>query len=1656
MTPGARALAGAKRATRALALAALALVPAAPPAGAQVIRAFTPRWSANQPGDITLVGNTIMTCSGGNSGANSCPNGRNGTGNNVNNNNFTMVYVDVDGDATTFSSSSADLALPPGATVLWAGLYWGGYSNNAARNTVRLQTPVAGYTTLTAAQTDANGSVYKCFADVTTLVRAGMGGTYRAANVYSTSGQSNRHGGWSLVVAYGLATDPPRNLVVFDGYALVSGTTTVNINVSGFVTPPAGVVNTTLGVVAWEGDLGYTGDGFRLNGTTLSDAVNPGTNFFNSSITQLGARFTAKNPDYVNQYGFDADLVNADGILPNGATSATITLTTNGDTYYPGVVAFSTELYAPLFDAANFTKTVTDVNGGTVQPGDVLEYTLTMRNAGQDDALACVMRDTLPANATYVPGSLQIASGPNAGAKTDGSGDDQMEYLAASRSVIARIGAGANAVAGGQMGIGVSSSVRFRVTVNAPAPSGSVVSNQGWLSFTGAQSGVTFASQSDGDAATGGLQPTDVTVTAARIMGTVFEDANYGGGAGRSLAASGGTGRPGARVELYGATGAFLQSVPAGAGGLYTFDGWPAGDYTVRVVNASVRSARPGAVAGLLPVQTFRTTATTGAAVAVTDRVGGENPAIADADSNTTSATLASLATAAATPQSIASVTLAAADIGGVDFGYNFDTIVSTRDAGQGTLRQFILNANALGNAGLAQAGLAPGAETSVFMIPDGLAHPGLRAGLANQLTSGVARIAPVTPLPALTDAGTRVDGGTQTANIGNTNAASLGGGLAAGVSAVAIPALAGPEVEIRDGAALALGLDLQGANQWVARLAITGFGNAAGSAGDASVRIGATANGARIESCVLGATATAWADPGAALRAGGDLVRAAGGDGGAVVNSLLGWSAGSALTLAGGSDGWTASGCEIRGNALGNPARGAVSIEASLGASLAGSWIGESEGNGIDARTSNGSNNFTDLTVRRNGLGAGAAAATAGIRLGGSGNRVERCVVTLNFGAGVQVIAASSANTITRNAISLNGTVANNGGAPATGQIGIDLQSAADNVAQGTAPYRTLNDLFDADAGGNALLNFPVLGTATLANGSFTITGWARPGATIELFTSDGDPGGFGEGQAYVTTFVEGSAADLDAGSSTYPATVNGLAQGADMTNRFRFTVPAPGGVAAGVRLTATATIAGTGTSEFSGVVVVATGVSVTGFAYEDLNHDGAGGGAEPGTGAALYAKLFASGSTIASQVVAVSPATGAYAFTFVGAGQWDVHLDTDSNPSVFAVTYPAGWIGTENPSGVRAGLGVNSTDVSGVNFGLWHGSRVDGTVFRDDGAAGGSANDGAPQGGEAGVPFARVRLAAAACAGGVCDSALTDGAGAFTLWLPSAAAGGNATVQAVSPGGWLATGGRAGTTGGAYDRAADAVAFAAASGLAYTGLAFGHVPRNTWVAPQAATIAPGGVAFYPHRFTAGSGGLVNFSVAQSPSPALPGWSAEIYRDLDCDGTIDAGEPVVSGPVAIAAGETACLVARHAAPAGAPAGAFSTATVTASFFYSGASPALAGGDALDDVTTVAPASGLVLVKSVNLAAAIPGDTLVYTIAFSNSGSQPISGIVIRDSTPLWTVFDSATCASPGSGITGCALAQPAAGGTGPVSWTLAGSLDPGGAGVVSYRVRVQ
>ena len=489
---------GGRQARAAAAAALLACVAGlvvgrAAPAHAAVIRGFSQRFSTNDNGEITLVGNTLMTCP---ASAAACAGAQDGSGATLNNNNFTMTWVDVDADGATFDSSRATWTLPSGGSVLWAGLYWsadtsaGGSGAAAptasARDTVLLAPPGGSYQTVTATQLDASGTRYQGFADVTATVRAGGSGSWTVANVQAGTG-TDRYAGWALVVVEHNPAAAPRNLTVFDGFAIVSAGDTVPVPVSGFTTPPRGSFTTSMGTVTYEGDAGLTGDMLKLNGTTLSDALNPATNFFNSTVSAAGTRLDAKDPDYSNQLGLDIDQVDASGVLANNATSATMAFSSTSETYYPGVLTFTDDIFAPKLD---LTKRGSDVNGGSLHPGDVLEYTVDLTNSGTDQADQVVVTDVLPAGVSLVPGSIRV----DGAARTDAAGDDQAEYDGASRTLTARIGGGADATSGGTVAVADSGSLVFQVGVAADAAEGSTVSNSASASYSGDASGIAFAS----------------------------------------------------------------------------------------------------------------------------------------------------------------------------------------------------------------------------------------------------------------------------------------------------------------------------------------------------------------------------------------------------------------------------------------------------------------------------------------------------------------------------------------------------------------------------------------------------------------------------------------------------------------------------------------------------------------------------------------------------------------------------------------------------------------------------------------------------------------------------------------------------------------------------------------------------------------------------------------------------------------------------------------------------------------------------------------------------------------------------------------------------------------------------------------------------------
>ena len=867
-------------------------------------------------------------------------------------------------------------------------------------------------------------------------------------------------------------------------------------------------------------------------------------------------------------------------------------------------------------------------------------------------------------------------------------------------------------LSGNSYGIGSGANAVKTLQVTLTSSTGSSLSNQtytfnatnattskpGWLNYTttftatGTSTTLTFASL---DAANSIAGPVVANVhVQSYLFGVVFEDLNYGGGAGRSQAtavAAGGAAVNGARVELYTAAGAFVSATNTNSSGYYGFLVDVGTSYTVRVVNSTVMSNRAGATTSVIGVQTYRTDASTGTAAAVADHVGGENPALVDSASNTSNATLASLTTASATPQSIATVAMGTGWTLGVDFGFNFDTIVNTKANGQGSLSQWTDNAGSFTDQStLAQAGfrmvggvstaLAAGIETSIFMIPNGTAVPGLRMGLTNQLTSGgYARITSNNAVALsgygsgdisfkLLQSNTSLDGATQTANVGDTNSGKVGTGGTVGVAANTLAQFDMPEIE----------LDGNGSGSCVCTYATGDAIRSIALAMQEEIYI--SANNAQVSDTLVGmdaqgnsnATTAETLSYGIWIHANSNIL---------IHHNYV------RVNNSGIRNDVNTSSFTIEYNEVTSPYNGQSATYDGIDLSSAGSTtviqynlLHNLVGAGIESQHGGATGLLIQQnTLSANGLNYGTSTASSE-----PGAIVVCCVnnsmrpqmtitgniITGNAGDGIEIMKGAG-YTISQNAIYGNNVGTTNG-------LGIDL----DQTKQGNPDNFTLNGV-NVNSGStstnypNLGMNYPVISTATISGSNVTVAGYvgsasgqsAFASATLEFFKSSLNATGYGDGQAYIGTLT------------------------ADSSGKFSGVITLPGGVtlAAGDSLTGTATDANGNTSEFGPNVTLAAGYLTPPSSFNAFESSTASGAV---TG---VIQTKQSKALFGLDLVAINASGGVYT-GFTGTVTVSILDASSTTGSVGANGCNANW--TQIP-GSAAGSGTLSTTFTAANSG-------------------------------------------------------------------------------------------------------------------------------------------------------------------------------------------------------------------------------------------------------------------------------------------------------------------------------------------------------------------
>jgi len=442
------------------------------------------------------------------------------------------------------AASQAALSLPAGATVVYARLYWAatrftantGDKIQAPDLTAHLSRPgVAGFElNLTADdyafQYDGGEYQYQSTADITDIVKSYGSGRYQISDVLAVSLDTTTGGGeyifdgWWMAVFYEVPGATKRHLKLFDSMRSVEGPPGTSFTLSGFYVPTY-AVDAKLGVVAFEGDdpAPDINDTLSFNGQLVSNDFNPPNNFFNSTrswtttktgvttdtpLAGLDAGTDGKFDSYPisnrndrpqltgtpgSMSGIDLDVV--DVTVAAGDHTATALANTSGDRFW--LAGFITSITTQAPDFTNTVKSAKNLtrDDGTVRPGDIIEYTISTINVGDDHSKDTVVNDKLPIQLDYMPGSLKLLSVAASdslapGPLTDAKGDDVGHYDAATRTLTVYLGTGATPTKGGTLkGIiepgdkGESTSISFQMQVKSGISG--VVENQAIITAGG-------------------------------------------------------------------------------------------------------------------------------------------------------------------------------------------------------------------------------------------------------------------------------------------------------------------------------------------------------------------------------------------------------------------------------------------------------------------------------------------------------------------------------------------------------------------------------------------------------------------------------------------------------------------------------------------------------------------------------------------------------------------------------------------------------------------------------------------------------------------------------------------------------------------------------------------------------------------------------------------------------------------------------------------------------------------------------------------------------------------------------------------------------------------------------------------------------------------
>jgi len=414
-----------------------------------------------------------------------------------------LSQINTTGDSSYSNASSATISdINDTAKVVWAGLYVQGRASKSMTETEALdylqnyavklidKNDIVTSVSPTSADLFYQYGAYSTFSEIPSLIGktgAEIKGEWTVADLIIQTGKDTElseggyigyYGAWSMVIIYEHKNESLKNISVFDGYQVVQDGNPRKINVTGFLTPTTGDIESELSIFVGEGDKTLTGDSLSLK----TDSWENGDDFYLNEDNAFYSETNGfePNPDLDNNFGIDIhnyDIGSSDfNYVKNGDSKATIEMASTGDVYFASMLAFTTELYQPR---VCYVEEYLDIYGNTLENGIagqtvIIKTTIANRkkdsnDTNLEDAKGVVITAKLnETDLTYISGTTEIKN-VNENLYTtmtdDPNDNDLLGATDNNERAEIMIGRDATSTEGGLLKVNDEASMMFRATL---------------------------------------------------------------------------------------------------------------------------------------------------------------------------------------------------------------------------------------------------------------------------------------------------------------------------------------------------------------------------------------------------------------------------------------------------------------------------------------------------------------------------------------------------------------------------------------------------------------------------------------------------------------------------------------------------------------------------------------------------------------------------------------------------------------------------------------------------------------------------------------------------------------------------------------------------------------------------------------------------------------------------------------------------------------------------------------------------------------------------------------------------------------------------------------------------------------------------------------